>query len=304
MREVYRLAREFDVDIVHGHGAKGGAYGRLSGRLAGAATVYTPHGGSLHYSSSSAAGAVFLGLERVLRHLSDAVIFESRFSQSAYEKKIGAAKAVSRVVPNGLSRHEFDPVVADKDAADVLFIGEMRNLKGPQILLRAIAEIRKSRKIRALFVGSGPDLPLFRQLTDDLGLAEAISFHQPMPARQAFAKCRLLVVPSLAESFPYIVLEAAAAAVPMIATKVGGIPEIFGPQADALVDPGQPGALAQAICRQLDSALPHHGASALRAYVELNFTQSAMVNAVVGTYAALRPSRTSALAPATPRNAV
>ncbi|MHA1545959.1 MAG: glycosyltransferase [Alphaproteobacteria bacterium] len=300
LRDLFGLVRELDVDIVHGHGAKGGAYGRLGGRLAGAATVYTPHGGSLHYSAGSIAGVVFLGLERALRPLSDTLIFESLFSRRAYDKKIGLGHAVSRVVPNGLAPAEFDPVVAGPDAADILYIGEMRTLKGPQILLRAIAEIRKSRKIRADFIGSGPDLDQFRQLSDDLGLGEAIAFHPPMPARQAFARARLLIVPSLAESFPYIVLEAAAAAVPMIATRVGGIPEIFGPQSDNLVEPGQPGALAQAICRQMDAALPFHGASQLRAHVEATFTQSAMVNAIVATYAALRPSRARALAAPVP----
>ena len=59
----------------------------------------------------------------------------------------------------------------------------------------------------------------------------------PMPARQAFALARIIVVPSRAEAMPYIVLEALAAGMPMIATAVGGIPEIFGAGSPALVRP-------------------------------------------------------------------
>ena len=71
-----------------------------------------------------------------------------------------------------------------------------------------------------------------------------------MPARAAFALGRLLVAPSRAESLPYIILETAAAAVPLITTNVGGIPEIFGPQAGRLVPPGDAAALARAIARR------------------------------------------------------
>ncbi len=60
---------------------------------------------------------------------------------------------------------------------------------------------------------------------------------------------RALVVPSRAESMPYVVLEAIAAGLPLVATRVGGIPEIFGPRADELVPPGDPEALAAAIDR-------------------------------------------------------
>ena len=58
-----------------------------------------------------------------------------------------------------------------------------------------------------------------------------------MPARQAIALGRIMVVPSRAESLPYVVLEAAAAGMPLIATGVGGIPEIYGPLSDTLVPP-------------------------------------------------------------------
>jgi glycosyltransferase involved in cell wall biosynthesis len=67
-----------------------------------------------------------------------------------------------------------------------------------------------------------------------------------MPAREAFALAELIVVPSRAEAMPYIVLEALAAGRPMIATAVGGIPEIFGESSPALIRP-DPSQLADKI---------------------------------------------------------
>ena len=72
-------------------------------------------------------------------------------------------------------------------------------------------------------------------------------FLPPMPARQAFALGRIMVVPSRAESFPYIVLEAAAAGKSLIATGVGGIPDMFGPLAERLIPPDDCGALERAL---------------------------------------------------------
>ena len=71
-----------------------------------------------------------------------------------------------------------------------------------------------------------------------------VAFPGPQSARSAFARARCVVVPSRAESFPYIVLEAAAARMPLIATDVGGIPEIVGEIGMPLIPPGDVEALA------------------------------------------------------------
>ena len=121
-------------------------------------------------------------------------------------------------------------------AADVLYVGELRAAKGVDTLLDALALIKARTGVApsACLVGSGPDLAMLSARAAELGLADRVTFPGPMPVREAFPRGKMLVVPSRAESLPYVVLEAAGARMPMVATDVGGIPEIFGPFADRL----------------------------------------------------------------------
>ena len=95
------------------------------------------------------------------------------------------------------------------------------------------------------------------------------------------------VVPSRAESLPYVVLETAAGGKPLVTTQVGGIPEIYGPLSDALVPPQDAGALAKAIVGALD----HPDATAdlarrLRERVATSFSVESMVDGVLDAYQA------------------
>ncbi|HHN72481.1 MAG TPA: glycosyltransferase family 1 protein, partial [Thermopetrobacter sp.] len=141
-------------DIVHGHGAKGGLHARLAARRHGARAVYTAHGGSLHYSWRSPAGAVYLTTERMLLRRTDGIVFVCDFERRAFESRIGALPCPWRVVHNGLPSCEFRHVPPAPDAADVLFIGELRRLKGVDVLLAALARLRaEGRNLRAVIVG-------------------------------------------------------------------------------------------------------------------------------------------------------
>ncbi len=77
-------------------------------------------------------------------------------------------------------------------------------------------------KATAMIVGAGPDEAEFKGLAERLGLGDRVTFPGAMPALSAFPKGRILIVPSRAESFPYVVLEAGAAGLPLVATNVGG----------------------------------------------------------------------------------
>jgi glycosyltransferase involved in cell wall biosynthesis len=130
------------------------------------------------------------------------------------------------------------------DAVDFVFVGELKYVKGVDILLEALAAHQAIFPGRALIVGSGPDEARLRRLARKLGLNSRVAFSGAQSARSAFARARCVVVPSRAESFPYIVLEAAAAQMPLIATDVGGIPEIVGNVDMPLIPAGDVAALA------------------------------------------------------------
>jgi glycosyltransferase involved in cell wall biosynthesis len=282
---VGRRAAGVAVDVLHGHGAKGGAYARLAGGRQ-AIRVYTPHGGSLHFDWGSPTGLLYLTLERVLITRTDLFLFESTYGRDVFRAKVGDPGAMGHVVHNGVTRAEFAPITPDPQATDLVFVGELRVLKGVDVLIQAIALLaRDGRSLRATIVGEGPDRAAFEAQVRAQGLGERVRFVGARPARQAFALGRLLVIPSRAESLPYIVLEAAAAGVPLITTKVGGLPEIFGPDSAELVPPGDPAALARAI----NLALRDPGAKSdvgvrLQVRVREIFSSDAMTDAVLGAY--------------------
>ncbi|ONF45547.1 glycosyltransferase, partial [Methylobacterium radiotolerans] len=138
-----------------------------------------------------------------------------------------------------------------------------------------------------------PDADQLAERARRLGLSDSVAFEPPQPIRTALAKGRIMVVPSLAESLPYVVLEAAAARQPLVSTNVGGIPEIFGAAAADLVGPNDPVALKDAIVRLLDED-PARGlarAHALSESVRTRFSMKRMGADVLSGYAAARHLR-------------
>lgn len=286
--QVRRLARELSIDILHGHGAKGGFYARLAhiGRKRPVA-LYTPHGGVLHFSASSKSGRAFHWLERRLLAETGAIIFESSFARDTYSRLIAAPTCRTEIIYNGLDAAEFEPVRAEEDAADFVFVGELRELKGIFPLVEAMVGLKRADGAPANMVmaGDGPQRAELEQRIAALGLAGRVKLMGSQPARAMFARGRVAVLPSLAESLPYVVLEATAAQLPVITTDVGGIPEIFAGTTETLVSPGDASALAKAMQAALD------GPEAARAEMETRlqrvrteFSLDAMVGRIEALY--------------------
>ena len=293
----HRIIKELQPDILHGHGAKGGVYSRLFGsmlRVSGwpVARLYSLHGGSLHYDEASASGRVLFLLERVMERFTDHLLFVSDFERATYRQKIGEPRIASSLVYNGLQPEEFEPVAPDPDAADFLYIGMMRDLKGPDLFIDALAQAEglAGRNVTAVMIGDGDQLPDYHEQVKRLGLAGRVRFTPPMKARLAFARARAIVVPSRAEAMPYIVLEALAAGMPMIATEVGGIPEIFAGCQDALVKPDA-AAIAKRMAQAIDDPAAFRRAMPTPADLKSKFGADVMTHDIETIYEASLPMK-------------
>jgi glycosyltransferase involved in cell wall biosynthesis len=281
-----RLIRKLTPDVLHGHGAKAGAFIRLKGRSSKTIRVYTPHGGSLHYPLNTLKGAIYSRLERALMNRTDLFLFESAFARDTYQRTIGKPTGLVRCVFNGVTANEFDPIPIADDATDIAYVGEFRHIKGADLLIDAVALLRAGGKLVTLtLAGDGEELEALKTQIARLGLTDAVRFVGHVKARYGFSKGKVLVVPSRGDSMPYVVIEAAAAGVPMVAANVGGIPEIFGEHTDSLFAPNIVGAMADAIEMALDDPeAAAERAKRLRERIFLHFSQKAMVEGIMAGY--------------------
>lgn len=281
-----RLVRRLNPDVLHGHGAKAGAFVRLKSKSRSTIRIYTPHGGSLHYPLNTLKGAFYSRLERALMNRTDLFLFESAFARDTYQRVVGTPTGLVKCVFNGVTANEFDPITTADDATDVVYVGEFRHIKGADLLIDAVARLRADGKpVTLTLAGDGEETASLKAQIQRLNLGDAVRFIGHVKARYGFSKGRLLVVPSRGDSMPYVVIEAAAAGIPMVAANVGGIPEIFGSHTDALFAPNIVGAMADAIETALDDpAAATEQAKSLRERIFLHFSQKAMVEGVMAGY--------------------
>ena len=84
---------------------------------------------------------MYFRIERILEKMTDGLSFVAEFEQESYQEKVGIPHCPTRVIYNGLTDDEFTPVDLVEDPADFLFIGELRMLKGPDLMIRAVSSL-------------------------------------------------------------------------------------------------------------------------------------------------------------------
>ena len=297
-KEVYNLLKVINVDVLHCHGAKGGAYGRIAAHWLSrqrqregrqkVVSIYSPHGGSLHYNPRSPHGRVYFGLERLLEKFTCEFVFVAGFEVEAFTRKIGKLRRPWSIAYNGLTDPEFTPVRRDVDSVDFVYAGHMRDLKGADLFIDAvqIASARMGRPVSAEMIGDGEDRERYQAEVRRRDLDKSIKFRDPMPIREVFRRGRNLVVPSRAEAMPYIVLEAIGARVPTLVTSVGGVPEIFGAHSHHLIPPGDANLIATSMIEALNQPKEAQKlASELRDQIMQHFTVQRMYETIDAVYA-------------------
>lgn len=243
-----RLAR--GADVVHGHSSKAGFLVRLASLLAGRRErcVFTPHAWSFWAGRGSSA-RLYLMLERLAARWCRTII-----ALSESEKGAGLALGVGqptqyRVVVNGVALERFR-LPAQPIEGRILGLGRLAAQKRPDLAVRVLARVRELHPDAELHLaGEGPARAEVERLVSALELDTAVRLLGPqddVPGLLAETFCLLLT--SDYESSPYTVIEAMAAGVPVVATRVGGVPELVRHgETGLLADRGDVNGLAEAL---------------------------------------------------------
>ncbi|MBB3963938.1 glycosyltransferase family 4 protein [Rhizobium metallidurans] len=289
--DAYKKIKSLRPDVLHGHGAKGGVLARLAGSALRVnrycvARLYTAHGGSLHYSRSSLLGQFVLRMERLQEYFTDALVFICEYERETYTKRVGRPRTQTRLIYNGISERDFELIPTRSDAVHFIYVGMLRDLKGPDLFVDAFAKTERliGRPLSALMIGDGPDRDRYREMMIERGLGKRIGMLPAMRVQQAFAMSQNLVVPSRAEAMPYIVLEGLGAGKTIIATRVGGIPEALGKDSGALVAPDNADDLARVMADAIRIPEWHDKTMPPIEQVRSVFSATVMANEVLELY--------------------
>lgn len=287
----YKEIRSLRPDVLHGHGAKGGLLARVLGSILRVnryrvARLYTAHGGSLHFPRASLQGMLVHSMERMLEFLTDGLIFICDFERRTYERKIGKPRTRSVMIYNGISDRDFRVVPTRSDSVHFVYIGMLRDLKGPDLFVDAFArtERRIGRPLSALMIGDGPDRDKYQKMMTERGLGHRIGMLPAMRVQEAFTVSQNVIVPSRAEAMPYIVLEALAAGKTVIASRVGGIPEALGENSPALAKPEDADDLSRVMAEAISEPEFGHRNMPHIETIRLNFSASAMARDTLRLY--------------------
>lgn len=239
LRSAWHLLRiiqqEGPFDIVHGHSSKGGAVARLAGRLAGAPTVYTPHGLVLGYTEfSKLQTATYTAIERTLGYCatSSLIAVSAQERDLVRELDLVPAHRLS-TVENGIEDGDFEHFSgldrSRENRTSLTFGSVMRfsREKAPEILVDAFMRLAKNHPQRDLRLVLAGDGPFFEQTRDQVrasGLEDKISLlGWRTDVREILETLDVYVLSSLSEGGPYSILEAMAGKLPVVCTSVPGI---------------------------------------------------------------------------------
>jgi glycosyltransferase involved in cell wall biosynthesis len=298
MVRLARFLRRRRIDILHAHLFEPSVIGLQAGLLARVPLrMMTRHYSDYHTRIQK---KWHLRLDQICTRLSHGVIAVSQHTAEHMIAVEGAPPEKVHTVLNGI---DFDRVklsspdaperlrreLAPKNEYVVLVVGRLHPEKGYPFIFEAIAKIkgRLDRPVRLLVAGTGPFEGAFRSQVDALGCSDVVQFLGfRKDVADLMAAADLMVLPSVAEAFGLVLTEALYLGTPVVATRVGGIPEIVTDGVDGvLVPPANSQALANALTDLLgDPERRRRMAGSSRQRIEQRFQFQNMIHAYEAIY--------------------
>lgn len=283
-RAVRALIKKWQPTVVHAHSSKAGIIARLAAASSGIPCVFTAHGWAFQPSYPWMRRKIALLCERVVASLvRDPIICVSRFDRDlALRHHFPAAQI--RVVPNGLADVELPESPADRAPGRVVMVARFAAPKDYVTLVRAAALVPQ---ITLELIGEGPDQEAVRRLVAELGLADRCHFTgtvEDVPRR--LLEAGIFVLSSRTEGLPVCIIEAMRAGLPVVASAVGGIPELVDHGVSGiLVPPADAAALAESLNKLIqDPVLARTMGRAGRQRFLDHFQHATMLTAIEQTW--------------------
>jgi len=262
-------------DVVHDNG--------LSAFSLNSKAVSCPRAVTIHHLARTTLRAIEASLLRRVRNLrgeiafsplieplcmkrADRIIAVSQFTKQDIIDAFGIPESKIAVIHHGV--HPEDYVLPEEAKVKlrstlgissqpmILFTGKLAPRKGVDVLLRALPQVLKEVEVKLVLAGSGTQQD-YQQLAEALGISDKLCFLGRVPddtLRLLYSSCDLFVLPSRLEGLGIVILEAMAAGKPVVATNVGGIPELIeSGQNGILVEANNEGKLAGAIVKVLSN---------------------------------------------------
>jgi glycosyltransferase involved in cell wall biosynthesis len=246
--ELVRLCRRVRPDIVHANSSKAGVLGRLAAALTEVPVrIFTVHGWAFK-AHTGAASTAYLWADRLMRPLTTTTICVAESERAAGLAARTCAERSTVVIPNGVELDRPRRRHTTATPVELLAVGRLQEPKDFLTLVRAIPRLPPG-SVRVRIAGDGPDRGAIEDETNLLALAGTI---EVLGARDdvaaLLAQADVFVLPTRSEGMPLSVLEAMAAELPVVASAVGGVPELVRDgETGALVPPADPAALAHAL---------------------------------------------------------
>jgi len=257
--KIYQFIRSNNIDVVHGHGAKGGVYARISGRLAGCKVIYTPHGGVVHNMFGRTESILYKVVESCLCYFTDLLIFESNYTAIRFMKKYGCTRTNNIVNYNGVSPPDPEEMICNKMrdtqlAIKVGIFGVLRKEKGQQLALKAIKSlVDKGVNIQLFFYGDGPLKITLQNEIRKCELSDSVFLCGEVDdVNYYMQQVDFVLIPSLFESFGYVAVEAMLMKKNIISSSAGGLVEILQDDFAFMYDSHDSTGLEQAIVRAIN----------------------------------------------------
>jgi len=242
--EISRLLKKERPDILHLHSSKAGILGSLAAP-AKTKVIYTVHGAVFEAAFSPLAKKIFLAMEKWTAHLKDKIICVSQNDKNLWLKNNAAPIEKLTVIHNGLDAKALDFLPSDiarqklarliKHPLDNCFlVGTIANLypeKGLLYLIKAAKIIQKhslAPNLIFIVIGEGRQRPQLEKMIKERRLENKFFLPGALPQASRYLPAfGAFTLPSIKEGLPYTILEALAASLPIVASLVGGIPEII-----------------------------------------------------------------------------